>query len=115
VGRAQAFIDSAPMTEPYLVTQQNLAITNPLERDLEFRNRQNWLRGPGSGVLGITYVPPAPELVPELMQAIMDMLNEPDPAQSPLVIGAMCQVWPAHGRAIAGSRFAAGNRVPAQP
>lgn len=81
--------ESTPITETYLVNLQNLAVTNPLDRALEFRNRQNWLRGPGSGVLGITYVPPAPELVPELMQAIMDMLNDPDPVQSPLVIGAL--------------------------
>ena len=95
-GKAEAFAqllmqarENTPITEKYLVDLQNLAVTNPLARDLEFRNRQNWLRGPGSGVLGISYVPPAPQLVPGLMQSIMDMLNDADPAQSPLVMGAL--------------------------
>jgi len=94
--KAQAFAellqqahDSAPVTEDYLVGLQNLAVTNPLDHDVQFRIRQNWLRGPGRGVLGITYVPPEPGLVPELMQAIMDLVNDPPPGQSPLVMGAL--------------------------
>ncbi|MEO6320057.1 MAG: Fic family protein, partial [Polaromonas sp.] len=94
--KAQAFAEllqqahgSAPVTEDYLVELQNLAVTNPLDHDAQFRTLQNWLRGPGRGVLGITYVPPAPGLLPELMQAIMDLVNEPPPGQSPLVMGAL--------------------------
>lgn len=81
--------DSAPVTEDYLVELQNLAVTNPLDHDVQFRARQNWLRGPGSGVLGVTYVPPEPGLVPELMQSVMDLVNDPPPGQSPLVMGAL--------------------------
>ncbi len=81
--------DKTPITEAYLVKLQNLAVTNPLDQAVQFRHRQNWLRGPGSGVLGITYVPPAPDWVPELMQSIMDWVNDPPPGQSALVIGAL--------------------------
>ena len=81
--------DNTPVTEDYLVELQNLAVTNPLDRDVQFRIQQNWLRGPGRGVLGITYVPPSPDLVPELMQSIMDLVNDPSPGQSALVIGAL--------------------------
>lgn len=94
--KAQAFAEllqqahsGTPVMEDYLVELQNLAVTNPLDHDVQFRTRQNWLRGPGRGVLGITYVPPEPGLVPELMQAIMDLVNDPPPGQSPLVMGAL--------------------------
>lgn len=81
--------DKTPITEEYLVELQNLTVTNPLDQAVQFRHRQNWLRGPGSGVLGITYVPPAPDWVPELMQSIMDWVNDLPPVQSALVIGAL--------------------------
>jgi Fic family protein len=81
--------DKTPITEAYLVQLQNLAMTNPMQHDVQFRNRINWLRGGGSGVLGVTYVPPAPDLLPEVMQAIMDLLNHPPPDVSPLVMGAL--------------------------
>jgi hypothetical protein len=42
---------------------------------VQFRNQQNWLRGAGRGVAGITYVPPPPELVAELMQEFMAFAN----------------------------------------
>lgn len=81
--------DNNPITEEYLVQLQNLAVTNPMDHDVQFRNRINWLRGPGSGVLGVTYVPPAPELVPELMTGIMDFLNSPPSGVSPIIVGAL--------------------------
>ena len=81
--------DKTPITEAYLVQLQNLAMTNPLLHDVQFRNRTNWLRGSGSGVLGVTYVPPEPDLLPEVMEAIMDLLNNPPPDVSPLVMGAI--------------------------
>ena len=81
--------DSTPITEEYLVQLQNLSMTNPLQHDVQFRNKINWLRGAGSGVLGVTYVPPKPDLLPEMMDAIMDLLNNPAPDVSPLVIGAI--------------------------
>ena len=94
--KAQAFAlllqqarEDRPITEAYLAALQQLAVTNPLEHAAGFRERQNWLRGAGKGVLGITYVPPPPAMVPELMEAIMGLINEPPPAQNPLVIGAL--------------------------
>jgi Fic family protein len=64
-------------------------VTNSLDQVAQFRHRQNWLRCPGRGVLGITYLLPAPYWVPELMQSIMDWVNDPPPGQSALVIGAL--------------------------
>lgn len=81
--------DKTRITEDYLVELQNLCVTNALDHAVQFRHRQNWLRGPGRGVLGITYVPPSPDLVPELMQSIMDWVNDPPPGQNALVIGAL--------------------------
>jgi len=64
-------------------------VTNPMDHDMQFRHRVNWLRGPGRGVLGITYVPPTPDLIPEIMDSVMDLLNHPPINVSPIIIGAL--------------------------
>lgn len=64
-----------PITEEYLVGLQQIAVTNPLLHAHEFRNEQNWLRGPLPGVLGVTYVPPPPDQMMNVMRNIMDMAN----------------------------------------
>lgn len=81
--------DTKPITEAYLVQLQNMTVTNPMDHDMQFRHRVNWLRGPGRGVLGITYVPPMPDLIPEIMDSIMDLLNHPPLNASPIIIGAL--------------------------
>ncbi|MEI8168609.1 MAG: Fic family protein [Rhodoferax sp.] len=81
--------DTTPITEEYLVQLQNMTVTNPMDHDMQFRHRVNWLRGPGRGVLGITYVPPTPDLIPEIMDSVMDLLNHPPINVSPIIIGAL--------------------------
>lgn len=81
--------ENTPITEDYLVQLQNIAVTNPMLHDVQFRNRKNWLRGPGKGVLAVTYVPPTPELLPDLMDSIMDFLNNPPKGVDPIIVGAL--------------------------
>ena len=63
------------ITEDYLAGLQQIAVTNRLLHAHEFRNEQNWLRGPLPGVLGVTYVPPPPDQMMKLMRNIMNMAN----------------------------------------
>ena len=77
------------MTEEYLVQLQNLSMTNPLQHDFQFRNRVNWLHNGGSGALGVTYVPPPPDFIPSMMDALMQMINQPPASVNPLVTGAL--------------------------
>ncbi len=69
------------LTEDLLVALQNLAVTNPRDHAATFRTTQNWLRSN----LRITYLPPPPDLAGELMDEVMGLVNEPDPAVDPLV------------------------------
>lgn len=68
--------DPRPISEDYLVQLQNAVITNPLEMAVEFRQEQNRLQGPGRGAIGVTYVPPEPELAHALMTPLMAMANQ---------------------------------------
>ncbi|MGE4239305.1 Fic family protein [Ramlibacter sp.] len=78
-----------PLTEEYLVELQNAAITNPLERAVQFRTEQNRLRGPLRGARGITYLPPPPESVPALMRELMQFANAAPARIDPIVAGAI--------------------------
>ena len=40
-----------------------------------FRSEQNWLGGPARGAPGVTYIPPPPEMVPELMNELLSFAN----------------------------------------
>jgi Fic family protein len=78
-----------PLSEDYLVELQNAAITNPLERAVQFRTEQNRLRGPLHGARGITYLPPPPESVPGLMRELMQFANTAPSEIDPIVAGAI--------------------------
>ncbi|MDA7414797.1 Fic family protein [Xenophilus arseniciresistens] len=65
-----------PVTPDYLVALQQVAVTNPLDRAEAFRTHQNWLRNGMPGVLGVTYVPPPPEMLPALMAPILALAND---------------------------------------
>jgi len=68
--------EKLPLSEDYLSDLQSATITNPFEKAASFRHVQNWLRGGGlRGASSVTYVPPSPELLSELMPAFMDMAN----------------------------------------
>jgi Fic family protein len=81
--------DRRPLDEAYLVELQNSAISNPLERAFQFRTQQNWLHNAAPGAVGVTYVPPPPDTVPELMQALIDFGNRPPAALDPLVTATL--------------------------
>jgi Fic family protein len=80
--KAEAFIEllkkahlTTQLDEEYLVSLQNTTITNPLDRADYYRHQQNWLSSPLRGAAGITYVPPPPELVGDLMKGLVDFAN----------------------------------------
>ena len=77
------------LDETYLVALQNVCMTNPLDLAAEYRHQQNWLRGPLRGAVGITYVPPPPELVPGLMDDLLAFANEAPQQIDPLVCAAV--------------------------
>lgn len=78
-----------PITEDYLVALQNLAVSNPLDKAVQFRTQQNWLRNALPGAFGVTYLPPQPALMPRLMNEIMLLANSALSGVDPLVMGAL--------------------------
>ena len=67
--------DREPLTEAYLVQLQNAAISNPMLRAMAFRHEQNFLRNSSPGVLGVTYLPPAPKDLMRVMNGVMALNN----------------------------------------
>jgi Fic/DOC family len=68
--------DQRPLTEDYLVELQNATMTNPFDKAVQFRIEQNRLQNSSLGAVGVTYVPPPPDLACELMEHLMVMTNE---------------------------------------
>jgi len=94
--KARAFIallhqahERRPLSEDYLVELQNSAVSNPFDKAVQFRTEQNWLRGPARGAAGVTYVPPPPDLVPELMAHLMDFANLSPKHVDPIVAASV--------------------------
>ena len=77
------------MTEDYLVALQNLAVSNPLDKAVQFRSGQNWLRNALPGALGVTYLPPEPSLMMSLMDEIMTLANNTKSGIDPLILGSL--------------------------
>ena len=68
--------EKLPLTEDYLADLQSATITNPFGKAACFRHEQNWLRSGGlRGASSVTYVPPSPELLSELMPVFLEMAN----------------------------------------
>ena len=78
-----------PLDEDYLVELQNTVVTNPLVKAAAFRHDQNHLQGPHTGAAAVTYVPPPPAVVPELMQEIMDFANTAAARIDPIVAASI--------------------------
>lgn len=78
-----------PLTEDYLVALQNLTVSNPLDKAVQFRHRQNWLRNTLPGALGVTYLPPPPDLMLPIMTQVMAMANPSFEGADPLVMAAL--------------------------
>jgi hypothetical protein len=94
--KAEAFVEllkqahqARPLSEEYLVDLQNAVITNPLLREVQFRAEQNWLRGPARGALGVTYVPPPPDMADELMAEFMALANRLPKQVDPVIAAAV--------------------------
>ena len=89
--KARAFVqllhqahEGRPLTDDYLAELQASTVINPLDRAVQFRTEQNWLRGPSRGSAGVTYVPPWPSLAVQLMDEWMAFANS-----APLQIDAI--------------------------
>jgi hypothetical protein len=78
-----------PLTERYLCELQSSIVTNPVDRATHFRDEQNWLRGPGRGAMSVTYVPPSPELLKQLMSEWMDFANHTAKQIDPIVAASI--------------------------
>ena len=94
--KAEAFVAllkkahlTAELSEEYLVSLQNTAITNPFDQATQYRYQQNWLSGPLRGAAGVTYIPPAPELAHPLMDGLIDFSNHTAKQIDPLVAAAI--------------------------
>ena len=94
--KAEAFVEllkkahlTTQLDEEYLVGLQNTAITNPLDRAVHYRHEQNWLSSPLRGAAGVTYIPPPPEIVDELMRSLLDFANAAPKQIDPLVAAAI--------------------------
>ncbi|MCE4554638.1 Fic family protein [Pelomonas sp. P8] len=81
--------DAEVISEAYLVALQNLAVSNPLDRADGFRDEQNRLRNEMRGALGVTYLPPSPELLRPVMDAVMALCNDRDSKVNALVRGSL--------------------------
>ncbi|MEK6789146.1 MAG: Fic family protein [Pseudomonadota bacterium] len=80
--------DGRPLSEDYFVGLQNNIISNVLDHAAAFRHEQNHLSN-GRGALGVTYVPPPPELCRELMVELMRFANDSAQHTEPLVAAAI--------------------------
>ncbi|MFG6416966.1 Fic family protein [Roseateles sp. DC23W] len=81
--------DAESISESYLVALQNLAVSNPLDQADGFRGEQNRLRNEMRGALGVTYLPPPPELVQSVMDAVMALCNDRESKIDALVRGSL--------------------------
>lgn len=78
-----------PLDEDYLVELQNAVISNVYALAAAFRSEQNYLSNGLRGALGVTYVPPPPELGRDLMQQLMQLANEPPKDLDPLLLASL--------------------------
>ncbi|NHN38043.1 Fic family protein [Pseudomaricurvus alcaniphilus] len=77
------------LDEDYLVALQNAAISNVYYRAASFRAVQNHLSNGLRGAIGVSYVPPEPELSRALMERLMELANTPPQGLDPLVLAAI--------------------------
>lgn len=81
--------DGPALSEDHLVELQNAAVSGLHVKAVQFRREQNWLRGPARGAAGVTYVPPPPDLVPEMMDEWMAFANAAPTLIDPIVAAAI--------------------------
>lgn len=81
--------EQQPLSEELLVAWQNATLTNPYDLAVQFRTEQNRLQNEARGAVGVTYVPPWPDLAVELMQGLMALANRRPAQVDPLVHAAL--------------------------
>ncbi len=81
--------DNTPLTEDYLCDLQNQVISNPFDMAFSYRTEQNWLSNGGRGALGVSYVPPSPECLEDLMAAFLDMANQLPKQVDPVIAASV--------------------------
>jgi hypothetical protein len=81
-GKAEAFAhllrqawEDRPMDEDRLAALQSATMSNPLLRAVQFRTEQNHLQSGAPGAIGVRYVPPPPDQLPDLMNGVLLMAN----------------------------------------
>lgn len=78
------------LDEDYLTDLQNEVIDNPLHHDASYRFKQNYLSNGRRGPLGISYVPPAPELARNLMEQLLALANSDSSSDTdPLILATI--------------------------
>lgn len=77
------------LSEEYLSGLQASTISNPLDQAHEFRHAQNWLSRGLRGSAGVTYVPPAPDLMRQVMGGIIRFANQSPKTIDPLVAASL--------------------------
>jgi hypothetical protein len=81
--------DPQSLSESYLAELQSSAVSSVFDQASSFRGEQNWLRGPLRGAAGVTYVPPAPGQVADLMRGLMSFANGIAKDVDPLVAASV--------------------------
>lgn len=81
--------DGRELSEAYWVELQQSVMSNPFDQAVSYRTEQNWLRNSMRGPLGVTYVPPGPEHVDDLMEAFNQFCNHPPKQLDPLLVASI--------------------------
>ena len=94
--KARAFVrllqqahEGRELGEDYLAELQSSTVTNPLDKAVQFRIEQNWLRGAARGAMGVTYVPPPPDLAYALMIEWLAFANNAPRDVDPIVAASI--------------------------
>lgn len=90
VGLLKRLDSIGELNEEALSDIQNQLISNPFEQAFSYRTEQNWLANAGRGnVHNVTYVPPPPDMLDELMTGFLRMLAASGQALHPVVAAAV--------------------------
>ncbi len=95
--KADAFVallqqahEARELSEDYLVELQSATIANPFNQAASFRHEQNWLRSGGlRGAGSVSYVPPSPGLLADLMPQFLRLANTAPKQIDPIVAASI--------------------------
>jgi hypothetical protein len=94
--KAEAFVallhqahEQRHLTEDYLADLQAATVSNPFDQAVTFRHQQNWLSNGLQRAAGVTYIPPPPGMLADLMEAFMDFANVAPLKIDPLIAASL--------------------------